>query len=525
MLVLLATFAVAVAFSVLATLWVRRLGGRLGIVDHPDGHRRRHDRPVPRLGGVAIFLGAAAAVAVPALVGLTGLGSVGDLGTGLTPLLVGATLIFAIGLLDDVRNLSARTKFLAEALVALGVFAAGLGIGAVDVGGTIQFTLPPLADALLTVFWFVGLANAFNLIDGHDGVAGGVALLALATISYAAVANGNPAAAVPSLALSGAVLGFLLFNLPPATVFMGDAGSLFLGFSLAGLGLMAVGSHDSGVGVPVLVPVLALGLPVLDTSLAIFRRFLRGDPVFRPDRGHIHHRLHDLGYPRTVVTLLMWGLAGIFSLVAVMLLSRDPMLTAVGVTLALTVSLVAVRWLETPELAELGRAVQRAFVQRATIRQNVRLRDAVRLLEDAETADDLHGALRHAFRDSHCDHIELWVPSDWAPVLGPHPAFATDSFGMAWRAGDQASRDFWEISVTLELDNPRAGRLSLRYGSEGGDSTDHVESIVGRLRPALCEALDRLRRVGVQEAPSVEDTQKDEDDADRSRFKGPGSSS
>ncbi|HSM05262.1 MAG TPA: MraY family glycosyltransferase [Longimicrobiales bacterium] len=521
MLVLLVTFAVAVVCSVLATLWARRMGGRLGIVDHPDGHRRRHDRPVPRVGGVAIFVGAGAAMAVSAFIGVGSIAAAEGTRVGLTPLLVGATLMFGVGLLDDVRNLSAKTKFLAEALVALGLFALGLRIGAVDVGGSVHFSLPPVVDALLTVFWFVGLANAFNLIDGHDGVAGGVALLALATISYAAVANGNPAVAIPSLALSGAVLGFLLFNLPPASVFMGDAGSLFLGFCLAGLGLMAVRSHGADGAVPVLVPVLALGLPVLDTSLAIFRRFLRGDPVFRPDRGHIHHRLHDLGYPRSVVTLLMWGLAGIFSLVAVMLLPQDPLLTAVGLSLALTVSLVAVRWLETPEIAELGRAVQRAFIQRATIRQNVRLRDAVRLLDEAETPDDLHGALRHAFRDSACDHIELWVPSDWARVLGPHPAFASDSFGMAWRAGDQASRDFWEISVTLELDNPRAGRLSLRYGSEGGDSTDHVESIVGRLRPSLCGALDRLRRIDAGEEVPPARLPEEEAGSDRTRFRGP----
>lgn len=449
---------------------------------------------------MAIFCGAATGLFAPGFLAMDPAWPAAFLDTGLGPIAVGALVMFGVGLVDDVRTLRARTKFLLEVAVAAALCLAGLRLGALSIGDGFHLALPPALDVSLTILWFVGITNAFNLIDGHDGVAGGVALLALATISYAAVINGNEAVAFVALALSGGVLGFLLFNLPPASVFMGDAGSLFLGFSLAGLGLVAVrGGPDEAV--PLMVPVLALGVPVLDTSLAIVRRFLRGDSFFRPDRGHIHHRLHDLGYPRTVVTLLMWGLAGLFSLVAVLLLTGDPLLTAVGLTLAATASLLAIRWLEAPEIAELGRAVQRAFVQRSTIRQNVRLRDAVELLNDSDTPEDLHGALEHAFRDSLCAHIELWVPGDWEPVLAPHGAFASDSFGMVWRAGDHDAGDAWEIAVTLELSTPRAGRLSLRYGTEGSDSTDNVESIVRKVRPALCRALDRLLDPGGEDRP------------------------
>jgi UDP-GlcNAc:undecaprenyl-phosphate GlcNAc-1-phosphate transferase len=518
MLALLVTFGLSLGGAVLVTLWARRRGTDWGIVDRPDGLRRRHDRPIPRVGGVAIFVAAALGLLAPAaLASDPGLPEV-FVGTALGALALGAVIMFLVGLVDDVRTLRARTKFVLELIVAAGVCGAGIRLGALTLGEGMTFSLPPVLDFALTILWFVGITNAFNLIDGHDGVAGGVALLALATISYAAVVNGNEGVAVVSLALSGAVLGFLLFNLPPASVFMGDAGSLFLGFSLAGLGLVAVrGGPDDAV--PMMVPALALGVPVLDTALAIVRRFLRGDSFFRPDRGHIHHRLHDLGYPRTVVTLLMWGLAAIFSLVAVMLLTQDPILTAIGLTLAVTVSLIAVRWLEAPEIAELGRAFQRAFVQRSTIRQNVRLRDAVELLDDAQTPEQLHAALEHAFRDSLCAHIELWVPGDWETVLAPHPAFASDSFGMVWRAGDQDAGDAWGIAVALELATPKAGRLSLQYGTEGSDSTDNVESIVRKVRPALCRALDRLMDQGrrahddtpEREAPSPGESRKELD--------------
>jgi UDP-GlcNAc:undecaprenyl-phosphate GlcNAc-1-phosphate transferase len=491
MLALLVTFGLSLACAVLVTLWARRRGAELGIVDHPDGHRRRHDRAIPRVGGVATFVAAVAGVAATSAFGLAPSLLDPTLVQGLGPLLLAASIMFGLGLVDDVRNLGAGAKFLIEVLLAAGLFAAGVRLGSISIGEGLVVALPPTVDLALTILWFVGMTNAFNLIDGHDGVAGGVALLALATISYAAVVQGNEGIALVTLALSGAVLGFLLFNLPPASVFMGDAGSLFLGFSLAGLGLIAV-RGTPGDPVPILVPLLAMGLPVLDTALAIFRRLLRGDPFFRADRGHIHHRLHDLGYPRTVVTLLMWGIAGVFSLVSLMLLPQDPLLTAIGLTMAVTVSLITLRWLETPEIAELGRAAQRAFLQRSTIRQNVRLRDAVQLLDDARTPDELHGALRHAFRDSLCAHIELWVPADWESVLEPHPDFDSDSFGMVWRAGDQEAGDAWEISVALELSTPRAGRLSLRYGTGGSDSTDNVESIVRKVRPSLCRTLDRL---------------------------------
>lgn len=504
MLVLVLTFALALAVSTAGTYWGRGLGRRVGMVDHPDEFRRRHDRPIPRVGGVAIFLGALAAMAVPLLVQRGGSILTGALETALLPLLLASAAIFLLGLVDDLWNLRARYKLLAEILVSGALWFSGLGIGSLAMGGTVLLTLPAGVDLLLTVFWFVGLANAFNLIDGHDGVAGGVALLALATISYAAVLNGNSLVAIPTLALSGAVLGFLLFNLPPASVFMGDAGSLFLGFALAGLGLLAVRGGPGGA-VPVLVPVMALGLPVLDTSLAISRRLLRGDPVFHPDRGHIHHRLHDMGYPRTVVTLLMWGLAGIFSLVAVMLLGQDALLATVGLVLAVTVSLIAVRWLETPELMEVGRAVQRIFVQRRTIRENVRLRSAVALLAEAESPEKLHDALNHAFLDSHCNHIRVQIPLAWVPALADHAAFRAGEEGVSWEAGEAGTPAAWEVRLRLELATPDDGLMILRHGDRRSDSLAYVDSIVRKVAPELCRALDRMLP-GEGQAPATRST-------------------
>lgn len=487
----LLTFSLGLVVSTAATFWVRDLGFRVGLVDEPDGHRRVHTRATPRVGGIAIVIGATSAVLIPVVAGLVPGWMPRTLPSGVLPLVGAGAIIFLLGLLDDFLDLRAVVKFAVETLVAVGLFYSGVRIGTVALGGGLFYDLPTWVDLVLTVFWFVGLANAFNLIDGHDGVAGGVALLALATISYSAVLNGNTVVALPTLALSGSVLGFLLFNLPPASVFMGDAGSLFLGFTLAGLGLIGArgGPQDA---IPVLVPTLALGLPVLDTSLAIFRRFLRGDPVFRPDRGHIHHRLRDMGYPKTAVTLFMWGMAGIFSLMAVMLMSQDSLLTGVGLTLAITASLVAIRWLETPEVMELGRALQRAVLQRRAIRPNVQLRSAVDQLAEVGDADGLHRALLHAFEESHANLVEIWLPSDWEEVLTGHEAFHRESFGVVWRTGRENSGEVWEIAVALQLSTPKVGRMSLRFEDPGSDALAHVDSIVRKLRPAMCTTLDRL---------------------------------
>lgn len=488
---LLLTFFLGLVASTAATFWVRDLGFRVGLVDEPDGFRRVHTEATPRVGGIAVLLGAIVAVMVPVALGYDPTWAVRAFPTGVVPLGIASLVIFGLGLADDFMDLRAVLKLGIEVVVAVALFYSGVRIDTVALTGDLLFRLPEAVDLVLTVFWFVGMANAFNLIDGHDGVAGGIALLALATISYAAVLNGNTVVAIPTLALSGAVLGFLLFNLPPASVFMGDAGSLFLGFTLAGLGLIGARGLETNA-VPVLVPTLALGLPVLDTSLAIFRRFLRGDPVFRPDRGHIHHRLRDMGYPKTAVTLFMWGIAGIFSLMAVMLMTEDSLLTGVGLTLAVTVSLVAIRWLETPEVMELGRALQRAVVQRRAIKPNVRLRSAVELLADVQDADALSAALAHAFEDSGADLIEVWVPSDWEPVLAPHPDFHRESFGVAWRAGAEDAEEVWEIAVALQLSTPKVGRLTVRYDDPSPAALAHVDSIVRKLRPALCRTLDRL---------------------------------
>lgn len=265
-----------------------------GIVDQPDRRRKVHAHPIPRVGGIPIFISYAIALypfthTPPALAGYLPL---------IQKLAPAATLIFATGLLDDLIGLKPWQKLIGQ------VGAAGLaywaGVRVLNVAGASAgqwWALP------LTLFWLIACTNAFNLVDGLDGLAAGMGLVATLTLLAAALLHGNPALASVSVPLVGALVGFLCYNFNPATVFLGDSGAMLIGFLLGCFG--AVWTQKSDALISITVPLLALSIPLLDVSLAILRRFLRNQPIFSADRGHIHHRLIDRGLtPRRAVLVL-----------------------------------------------------------------------------------------------------------------------------------------------------------------------------------------------------------------------------
>jgi UDP-GlcNAc:undecaprenyl-phosphate GlcNAc-1-phosphate transferase len=291
---------VAVCSSAALTYVVREFARRAGLVD-PCNERKVHVHPVPRIGGVAIVL--AVALAMIATVALFGSHVFAINARGLATVIGGAIAMHLVGLIDDIRPMRARWKFLAQIIIACGVFIAGLRVTTLSLPFVGTLELGGIVGMLFTVVWLVGITNAFNLIDGLDGLAAGAALFALTTMFVVASLNGLIGAATVTIILAGATVGFLCFNFHPASIFLGDSGSLFLGFMLAGIGLL--GSQKSPTVIAVAIPIVSLGLPVLDTTLAVARRFLRGQPIFTADRAHIHHRLLSLGHsPRRVALLL-----------------------------------------------------------------------------------------------------------------------------------------------------------------------------------------------------------------------------
>lgn len=286
----IAAFLVALAVVYLVTPVVRRIALHYQVVDRPN-QRKVQKEPVPYLGGIAIYLGFLAAVAVsyPSHVKLF-------------PLLGGGTLMLLLGLADDLWDLPAKVKFAGQVAIALLVALLGLRIQGMTnpFGGYLSLGLWSVP---VTVLWLVSLTNVMNLVDGLDGLAAGVAAIASGALCVVAFEKGQPLVALAALALSGAAAGFLPHNFNPAKIFMGDAGSLFLGFTLAGIAVQ--GALKGAAAIALVIPVVALGVPVFDTACAIIRRFQNGQPIYEADREHFHHRLLALGLsPRQAVLVL-----------------------------------------------------------------------------------------------------------------------------------------------------------------------------------------------------------------------------
>lgn len=308
-----AAFVAAMIIAGLATPVIRYLALRLGAVSLPGGRNVNTTR-IPRLGGVGIAIAWALTLAI--LLNLrTGVGRIiledSHLVVGLG---VGALCMCLLGAIDDTRGVRATWKLLGQVLFASGAYFSGFQIHAISLPFTGEFQMGALALPV-TILWIVGITNAINLIDGLDGLAAGVVFCAAGTNFVVAISHDAILVALMMATLMGALMGFLFYNFNPAKIFMGDSGSYFLGFVIATSSLS--GNQKSSTAVALLVPILALGIPIFDTLFSIVRRALERRPIFSPDRGHIHHRILDLGLTHRRTVLLLYSLSVVFSFLAV----------------------------------------------------------------------------------------------------------------------------------------------------------------------------------------------------------------
>jgi len=307
-------FAIALIIALLITPLVKKFAFWVGAIDVPN-QRKVHTRIMPRMGGLAIYL--AFVISFFAIINFIPEGTL--LGRDLNLLkaiLVGGTIIIITGAFDDRFELSAKLKFVLQ-IIAACIVVFGFNI-------SIEFVSLPFGENMqqindwigipVTILWIVGVTNAINLIDGLDGLASGVSGIAIGTILIMAIIMGFQPVILISTLLLGGILGFLRYNFHPAKIFMGDSGSLFLGFCLAMLSLI---SFKQVTLVSFVIPLLIIGVPLSDTFFAIIRRLVNKRPIFAPDKGHLHHRLQDLGFSHRKTVLLIWGVAAIFGTMAI----------------------------------------------------------------------------------------------------------------------------------------------------------------------------------------------------------------
>ena len=308
------TFAAALVVGLLVTPLVRGFAHRQNLLDLPGG-RKVHSVPVPRLGGVAMAIAFGVAIGGATLAD-PDLGSTLGLRPNRAPaILIGVSILLAVGIVDDTRGMRAMVKLAFQAGTAVVAWWAGLSIEQLHVPWGI-IDLGPLALPI-TVAWIVGVINAVNLIDGLDGLAAGVVLTVLGGFGLLAAADGVDPTLYIVAATIGAAVGFLAYNLHPATIIMGDTGSMVLGFVVAAIAISL--TQDGVYPHAPWVPVIALGVPLLDTLWAVVRRTARGEPFFVADRGHIHHQLLRLGLSQRDAMLVLTAVSAALAIAAVLL--------------------------------------------------------------------------------------------------------------------------------------------------------------------------------------------------------------
>src|ERR1700686_73102 len=383
-----ALFLVSACASLTLTPLLRRFCERYQLLDEPRDDRRVHRKAVPRLGGVAIFLSLGIALSVLPLVNnlLTQ-----TLRPGLREIvvfLICGFLVLVLGVYDDLRGASAAVKFAGLGAVTVLFYVLGGRIEGLSIPFVGNVTLHPVLGFLLTMVWVVGIANAFNLIDGVDGLASGSALFSSLVLLTVSLIQGKALVAVIALVLTGALAGFLRYNFNPASIFLGDSGSLFVGFALAALSVQ--GAQKASTAVAVAIPILAFGLPVVDTSVAIARRFLSGKPIFQGDREHIHHMLIERGWSQRRVALVLYGVSALFGLLAMLFVNSGNSLTAVVLFVVGVAVVLALGKLRYHEVDELRASVKRNIGERrARAANNLRLRRACQAVSSASTLNEL----------------------------------------------------------------------------------------------------------------------------------------
>lgn len=488
-------FLIALGTSFVLTPFIRNMARRIDFMDTPSEHRQIHTVPIPRVGGIAMVI--AFFLALVPLYFLDGIitQTLRDGREQLLRFVIPCLAVFVLGLLDDIYRLRPRTKFIGQIVIAVCFHFFAQGITSLPnplTGNTVQLGIWGLP---ITVLWLVGVSNAFNLIDGVDGLSAGSALFSTLTMLYVAVANQNLALAALACALAGSIAGFLKYNFNPATVFMGDCGSLFIGFTLAALSIL--GSQKSVTIVTVTIPLLAFGLPVMETALSIGRRFLSGKPVFGADRRHIHHQLLARGFSQRKTTILLYAASAFFALMSLLAYnSPNRLLGLILLTLGLALW-IAIQHLGYHEFGEIGRVLQRSLSQRAVIANNIQVQNLVQALRASKNHDEFFTHLGECFEATDFTQVRLHLPLKLAWQIREHAYFRFsrhDDFVTAvWTEDGQPEHlpHTAKLSLPLCFQENEFGRMDLHRLPDTTFLFD-VNLLFGKLREVTEETLIRL---------------------------------
>jgi len=494
----LIAFGVSLLFSFVLTWGVRNLAMGRGWAAPPIQERDLHETPLPRLGGVPVFLSFLIGVAVALLASLhfPGLAAGLSIRTFLTVLVPGA-LVFLLGLYDDIYSVGPYTKFAVQGVAAIMLFAGGLRI--LDL--PVLFGARHLAWYIglpITVLWVIGITNAFNLIDGLDGLAAGSALFSTFVVFVVAVFSGSSPVSLLTIALAGAILGFLRFNFNPATIFLGDCGSLFIGFMLSALALE--GAQKAPTVIAVAIPVVSFGLPILETALSVLRRLISGQPLFTADREHIHHKLLQHGMSPRQVVIALYAVSALFALLSLFLLW--PVRNKLGLVLVVigTCIFLGVQHLGYLEFWEIRRVAQRTIEQRGIFVNDLAIRRATEELRGANDYVQVCRILEAVFSTNDFDGFELTIKAqaEEPPTIDGKRLWVRPGVGLHFEWSKPGGPEFrdggaaWNLTLELATTaNRRLGSMKIyRFYTDRSLLVD-ANLLTSVFPVVLADALDR----------------------------------
>lgn len=483
-------FSLSLLLSVVLTWYVRALANAHGWLEPPQLSRHVHTVPVPRLGGVAIYVSFMIVVVAALLAS-------GRLGLSLVPpikstvaLLGSALVIFLLGLLDDLYGVGPYGKLLVQVGAATLLYIGGFGIHRLDLISPGQI-LQSFIGLPLTILWVLLITNAFNLIDGLDGLAAGSALFSTVIVFILSLVVPNPLVTCLAIALAGSILGFLRFNFHPASIFLGDSGSLFIGFMLSAMAL--AGSQKAPTIVAVAIPVVSLGLPILDVALAVVRRFLGGKPLFIGDRHHIHHRLLRRGLSQREAVLVLYAVSAGFGFLSLILLHQG---TAIALVLAVTGIgiLIGVQQLRYQEFAELLSGLQRATHHRQVLANHVAVRHAAESLNECNEFRSICQLLQQTFQPIGFGGIRLqMLNANGFPASSFHPLRYEPNGNLLFSWSErEIGEPPWELRLELVTgSHTRWGFVTLIRISDSEALPLDINVLTEEFRTSLSNAVDR----------------------------------
>lgn len=493
-------FVVSLAVAVVGTPLIRSLAVRRGLLDQARSSRKIHDRPIPRLGGIAIVVAFYAPFV--ALLGVeSGVGYMFyERPNTAIGFFAGGLAIALLGVWDDLKGTDATRKFAVQFAVAGLLYYLGFRVEQIanPFGPDIElgiFAIP------FTMLWIVGVINAMNLIDGLDGLAGVVALFAVLTTFVVAVNQPNALMMLFTAALAGAILGFLFYNFNPATIFMGDTGSMFLGFILAAASIKT--GQKSSTAVAILTPIVALGLPILDTLLAMARRAVRGRPLFSADKEHIHHRLMSLGMSHRQAAFALYAVCLALNVVALVLVFSNSIAAAALLAALTIVGFLAMRRLGYIQFSSthfLSDQRRRNRELRTIVRDGSdRLREAATDREVWDVIKQLApdvGAVAVSLSRQNAPDSEAWTTLRFevaeVPQTHEHPAFASSLHVPTSRSPETLVEFTWRDGRSA-MDRDEEIALE-SFAERVGEAFDRVAP--GARRSFVADAASSLMNIG-----------------------------